>query len=90
MVEVRTYIDSTKVTQLLHENESWWNSTRHVEHLEWMPGPSGMPNLTELYALMPLEDRPQEKAPGEGLTGHVIGYLPPDWEESVKSGKMEL
>ncbi|KAH8799342.1 hypothetical protein F5884DRAFT_869180 [Xylogone sp. PMI_703] len=80
MVEVRTYIDSMKVTQLLHENENWWNSTRHIHHYEWMPGPTGMPNLTELYSLMPEEDRPRGHAPGEGLEGRVLGYLPPQWE----------
>nr|QTE75988.1 ZopL4 [Diffractella curvata]BBU42022.1 putative hypothetical protein [Diffractella curvata] len=80
MIEVRTYIDSMKVSQLLHENENWWNSTRHIHHYEWMPGPNGMPNLSELYALMPEQDRPKGRAPGEGLEGRVLGYMPAEWE----------
>jgi hypothetical protein len=30
------------------------------------------------------------KAPGEGLTGHLGGYLTPDREESMDTGKEEL
>ena len=59
MIEVRTYVDSTKVTQILHENEIWWNATRFTDHTEFEPGPAGMPNLTELEQLMPEGDRPK-------------------------------
>jgi hypothetical protein len=86
MVEIRTYIDAMKVTQLIHESESWWNSTRHLEHLEWMPGPYGMPNLTELYSLMPPEDIPKGRGPGEGLTGKIVGYMTP---EDERDGNIE-
>lgn len=86
MVEIRTYIDAMKVTQLIHESEGWWNGSRHLHHYEWMPGPYGMPNLTELYALMPEEDRPKGRGPGEGLTGQVVGYLLPEQEEAAREG----
>jgi len=90
MVEIRTYIDSMKVTQLLHESENWWNGSRHVHHYEWMPGPYGMPNMTELYALMPEEDRPgMGHGPGEGLTGKILGFMPPDWEENEDHAENE-
>ena len=59
MIQVRTYVDSTKVMQILHENEYWWNSTRDTDHREFEPGPAGMPNLTELEQLLPEKDRPQ-------------------------------
>jgi hypothetical protein len=87
MVEIRTYIDAMKVTQLIHESENWWNGSRHVHHYEWMPGPSGMPNLTELYALMPPADQPKGRGPGEGLTGKVVGYMAPEWEEEEDGGR---
>ena len=61
MIEVRTYIDSTRVSQMLHENEIWWNATRYTDHTEFEPGPAGMPNLTELEQLMPEDDLPKHK-----------------------------
>ena len=59
MIKVRTYIDSTRVSQMLHGNEIWWNATRDTDHTQFEPGPAGMPNLTELEQLMPEGDRPK-------------------------------
>nr|ASK38714.1 ketosteroid isomerase-like protein [Paecilomyces divaricatus] len=52
MVEVRTYIDSMRMTGLLHENELWWNSSTYEEHPNYIPGPTGLPDLDELRGLM--------------------------------------
>ncbi|KAJ5146267.1 uncharacterized protein N7515_000831 [Penicillium bovifimosum] len=52
MVEIRTYVDAPKIMEALHKNEIWWNGTTHRNNVQYMPGPSGMPDLEELEGLM--------------------------------------
>ncbi|KAJ5343088.1 hypothetical protein MYU51_016299 [Penicillium brevicompactum] len=52
MVEIRTYIDAPKIMEALHKNEIWWNGTTLRDNLHYMPGPAGMPDLTELEKLL--------------------------------------
>ena len=56
MVEIRTYIDAPRIMDALHKNEIWWNGTTLRDNLQYMPGPAGMPNLTELEGLMGYPD----------------------------------
>jgi hypothetical protein len=41
--EVKTYVDAGKIITTLQQNEIWWNSTEHITHTEFVPGPGGMP-----------------------------------------------
>lgn len=56
MVEIRTYIDAGRIMEALHKNEIWWNGTTARDHLQYMPGPVGMPDLKELEDLMGYPD----------------------------------
>ena len=57
MIQIRTYIDATITQKMLHENEIWWNATEHLERPEFLPGPGGMPNMTELEQFMAESDQ---------------------------------
>lgn len=43
MNEIRTYVNANDVRRLLFTNEEWTNSTTRTEHLDFLPGPEGMP-----------------------------------------------
>ncbi|KAL4928659.1 uncharacterized protein BDV17DRAFT_281762 [Aspergillus undulatus] len=47
IVEARTYIDQGSVTDALRRNEMWTNGTSYRENRQYMPGPSGMPDLEQ-------------------------------------------
>ena len=57
MIQIRTYIDSTISQRMLHENEVWWNATYRLERPKFLPGPAGMPNMTELEEFIAEIDR---------------------------------
>ena len=59
MVQVRTYVDSISTTNMLQQNEVWWNATTTTIRSEFEPGPAGMPNLTYLEKFVSKKDRPQ-------------------------------
>lgn len=42
---------------MLHENEVWWNATYRLERPKFLPGPAGMPNMTELEEFIAEIDR---------------------------------
>ncbi|EMD85577.1 hypothetical protein COCHEDRAFT_1118249 [Bipolaris maydis C5] len=52
MVEIRTYVDAARVTELLHDNEVWSNSSTHSDHTTFLPGPRGMPQTSALESLL--------------------------------------
>lgn len=52
MAEVRTYIDGPETTRILFENEFWTNSSTETDHLDFVPGPKGMPDMVALSELM--------------------------------------
>ncbi|XP_014553697.1 hypothetical protein COCVIDRAFT_54695, partial [Bipolaris victoriae FI3] len=52
MVKIRTYVDAARVTELLHDNEVWSNSTTHSDHMAFLPGPRGMPQTSALESLI--------------------------------------
>lgn len=52
MVKVRTYVDAARVTELLHDNEVWSNSTTRSDHMAFLPGPRGMPQTSALESLI--------------------------------------
>nr|ANF07282.1 ketosteroid isomerase-like protein [Paecilomyces fulvus] len=52
MAEVRTYIDGPETTRILFENELWTNSSTETDHLDFIPGPKGMPDMVALSEVM--------------------------------------
>lgn len=52
MIEVRTFIDGPVTTRILYENEIWTNSSTDTDHLEFLPGPRGMPDMDDLSQKM--------------------------------------
>ncbi|OKL57228.1 hypothetical protein UA08_07380 [Talaromyces atroroseus] len=56
MVEIRTFTDSAPVIEVLQKNEIWWNSSTWTDHTQFIPGPSGMPDLSLLEGLMRYPD----------------------------------
>lgn len=56
MVEIRTFTDSAPVLQVLMENELWLNSSTWADHTQFIPGPSGMPDIDLIEKMMHYPD----------------------------------
>lgn len=56
VVEIRAYVDSTPIIDILCKNEDWKNCATFHDNVSYRPGPAGMPNMKELEGLLSYPD----------------------------------